>query len=149
MPSGRMLGVKKRNPEDTQGEVWQSTMLDMDSLLRMARGIGTDETLASTQVFSTLKRRGHPDGPPPTISDGWGGIDNAMLEDYGIVPEYQGRGRPPSRKQPQPGREYLQMAKLLDEHGKLECIHLRAIYGKKAELIALMEKVPPMWNTAT
>jgi hypothetical protein len=140
MRFGPMSGVKKRNPEDTQGEIWQSTMLDMDSRLRVARGIGSDETLASTQVFSTLKRRGHPDGPPPTISDGWGGIDDAMLEVYGIVPEYQGRGRPPSRKQPQPGWKYLQMVKLRDEHGKLEGIHLRAIYGKKAELIALMGK---------
>jgi hypothetical protein len=27
-----------------------------------------------------LKERGHPDVPLPTISDGWGGIDEAMIE---------------------------------------------------------------------
>ena len=86
MRFGRMSGVKKHNPDDPKGEIWQSTMLDMDSRLRVARGMGNDETLASIQVFSTLKRRGHPDGPPPTLSDGWGGIDDAMLEVYGIVP---------------------------------------------------------------
>ena len=70
-------------------------MLDMDSRLRVARGIAKNETLASIEVFKILKRRGHPEGPPPTISDGWGGIDDAMIEVYGVVPEYCGRGRPP------------------------------------------------------
>lgn len=96
-------GRKKRHPEDAAGEVWQATMLDMDSRLRVARRIAADETQASSAVFQTLKCRGHPDGPPATLSDGWGGIDEAMLEVYGIVPEYKGRGRPPTRKQPQPG----------------------------------------------
>ena len=65
----------------------RSTMLDMDSGLRVARAIEKDETQASIGVFRSLKRRGHPDGPPPTISDGWGGIDEAMVEVYGMVPE--------------------------------------------------------------
>lgn len=54
-------------------------MIDMDTRLRVARGIAKTETEASQEVFETLKRRGHPDAPPPTVSDGWGGIDNAML----------------------------------------------------------------------
>lgn len=75
-------------------------MLDMDSRLRVARAIAKDETQATIGVFQMLKRRGHPNGPPPTISDGWGGIDDAMVEVYGQVPEYRGYGRPPSRKKP-------------------------------------------------
>jgi len=62
--------------------------------LRVARGIAKNETLASIQVFEALKSRGHLDGPPLTISDGWGGIDQAVIEVYGLVPEYGGRGRP-------------------------------------------------------
>ncbi len=42
-------------------------MVDMDSRLRAARGIGADETQASIEVFQTLKERGHPDGPPPML----------------------------------------------------------------------------------
>jgi len=110
-------------------------MLDMDSRLRVARGIAKNETQASLEVFQTLKRRGHPDGPPPTISDGWGGIDEAMLEVYGLVPEYSGRGRPPTRKKAQPGWQYLQMVKQRDDHGKLQGVKLRVRFGSKQDVI--------------
>jgi hypothetical protein len=63
-------------------------MIDMDNRLRAARGIAKTETEASVEVFETLKRRGYPDAPPRTISDGWGEIDDAMVEVYGVVPEY-------------------------------------------------------------
>jgi hypothetical protein len=64
-------------------------MIDMDSRLRVARGIAKTETEACIEVFETLKRRGHSHAPPPTISDGWGGIDDAMVDVYGVVPEYR------------------------------------------------------------
>ena len=132
---------KKSYPEtDESGQFWRSTMLDMDSRLRVARGIAKNETLASIEVFKTLKRRGHPDGPPPTISDGWGGIDDAMVEVYGVVPEYGGRGRPPTRKRARPGWLYLQMVKQRDERGRMRGIKLRVIFGKKSEVLALLGK---------
>jgi len=115
-------------------------MLDMDSRLRAARGIAKNETLASMEVFKTLKRRGHPDGPPPTISDGWGGIDDAMIEVYGVVPEYSGRGRPPTRKKACQGWQYLQMVKQRDERGRVRGIKLRVVFGKRSELLALLGK---------
>lgn len=115
-------------------------MLDMDSRLRVGRGIAKNETLASIEVFKTLKRRGHPDGPPPTISDGWGGIDDAMIEVYGVVPEYSGRGRPPTRKRACPGWQYMQMVKQRDERGRVQGIKLRVMFGKKSELLALLGK---------
>jgi len=76
-------------------------MIDMDSRLRVARGIAKTETDASREVLQTLHDRGHPDAPPSTMSDGWGGITEAMIDVYGQVPAYQGRGRPPSHKQAQ------------------------------------------------
>jgi hypothetical protein len=106
----------------------------------VACGIAKNETLASIEVFKTLKRRGHPDGPPPTISDGWGGIDEAMIEVYGLVPEYSGRGRPPTRKKPGQDWLYLQMVKQRDEHGHFCGTKLRAIYGSKAKVIELLGK---------
>ena len=112
-------------------------MIDMDTRLRMARGIAKTETTASIIVFETLKRRGHPDAPPPTISDGWGGIDEAMIEVYGQVPDYWGRGRPPTKKRPLPGWQYLQMVKQR-HNGRVIGTKLRVIYGDEAEVLALL-----------
>ena len=133
--------AKKSYPETAEsGQFWRSTYLDRDTRLRVARGIAKNETLASIEVFKTLKRRGHPNGPPATISDGWGGIDEAMIEAYGLVPEYSGRGRPPTRKKPGQDWLYLQMVKQHDEHGHFCGTKLRAIYGSKAEVIGLLGK---------
>ena len=112
-------------------------MIDMDSRLRVARGIAKTETEASQEVFETLKRRGHPDAPPATVSDGWGGIDDAMVEVYGVVPEYQGTGRPPTRKQPQPGWQYLQVVKQR-ENGRVVGTRLRVVYGERKEVLRLL-----------
>jgi len=103
-------------------------MLDRDTRLRVARGIAKTETEAATEVFQTLKRRGHPQAPPPTISDGWGGIDEAMVEVYGQVPEYPGVGRPPTRKHPQPGWQYVQAVKQR-ENGRVVGVELRVVWG--------------------
>ncbi|MFI3122568.1 MAG: hypothetical protein QX194_01360 [Methylococcales bacterium] len=54
-------------------------MIDVDNQLRAARGIAKNETEASLEVFQTLQQRGHPDAPPAFMSDGWGGIDNAVV----------------------------------------------------------------------
>lgn len=116
----------------------RSTMLDIDSRLRVATAVEQNETLASQRVFEILKRRGHPDAPPPTITDGWGGIDDAMLNVYGQVPEYGGRGRPPTLKQPGNGWLYLQMVKQHDEQGHFTGTKLKAIYGELTELIMLL-----------
>ncbi len=110
----------------------------MDSRLRVARGVAKHETLARIEVFKMLKRRGHPHGPPPTISDGWGGSDEAMVEVDGSVPEYRGRGRPPTQKRARPEWQYLQMVKQRDEHGKVQGTHLWVRFGKKAEVRALL-----------
>lgn len=114
-------------------------MIDMDTRLRVARGIAKTETDASREVFETLKRRGHPDAPPPTVSDGWGGIDEAMVAVYGVVPEYQGVGRPPTLKQPQAGWQYLQVVKQR-EHGRIVGTELRVIFGDQAEVLELFGK---------
>jgi hypothetical protein len=112
-------------------------MLDMDTRLRAARGIAKTETEASIEVFQTLKQRGHPDAPPPTVSDGWGGIDEAMVEVYGRVPAYKGTGRPPTRKRPQPGWQYVQMVKYR-EHGRVVGIKVRVTFSAPIETLDLL-----------
>jgi hypothetical protein len=130
---------KKSHPESAEsGTFWISTLLDTDSRLRAAHGIGKDETEASLRVFQTLQQRGHPDSPPPLITDGWGGIDDAILAVYGLVPEYAGRGRPPTCPKPGQDWRYLQMVKQRDEHGHLQEIKLRAVWGPLDELLELL-----------
>ncbi len=133
-----VIKAKKSYPETEQsGQFWRSTMLDIDTRLRVARGIAKGETEASVEVFATLKRRGHPEAPPPTISDGWGGINEAMVEVYGQVPEYSGRGRRPTKKRPLPGWQYLQMVKQR-QNGRVVGTVLRVIYGDEDEVLALL-----------
>lgn len=141
MGYGRMSATKekKSHPETPEGgQFIRSTYLDMDSRLRVASAIEKDETRSSIGVFEMLERRGHPDGPPPTNSDGWGGIDEAMVAVYGTVPEYSGFGRPPARKQPGSDWLYLQMVKQHDEQGHFTDAQLKAIFGSKDELVNLL-----------
>ena len=113
-------------------------MIDMDSRLRVARGIAKTETDASRVVFQTLKQRGHPTAPPPIMSDGWGGIAEAMIDVYGHVPAYRGRGRPPTQKQAQADWQYLQLVKHRDAHGRLLSTELRVVFGEPHALHALL-----------
>lgn len=100
MPCGPMSATRdKRGAPDgsDSGEFWRVTVIEPDTRLRAAHGIAKTETEASVHALSTLKQRGHPDTPPPLVSDGWGGHREALVEVYGQVPVYTGRGRPPSR----------------------------------------------------
>jgi hypothetical protein len=58
-----------------------------------------------------------------------------MVEVYGQVPPYSGRGRPPSQKQ-QPGWQYLQVVKIRQQ-GQVIGTELRVIYGDEAQVLAL------------
>lgn len=144
MVCGRTLVIrakKKGYPEkEESGQFFRSTMVDTDSRLRAARGFGKTEREASIAVFRKLKAGGHPDKPPPTISDGWGGIREAMVEVYGKVPEYSGRGRRPTKKRPQSDWKYLQMIKERDGKGNFLGIRLKPIYGELEELVELLGK---------
>lgn len=140
MVCGPMLATRvKKSYEETaeSGQFWRSTMIDFDTRLRAARGIAKTETEASVEVFATLKERGHPQAPPPTVSDGWGGIREAMVQVYGQVPDYSGRGRPPTRKQPQSGWQYLQVVKQR-QHGRVVGTELRVIYGDEEDVLELL-----------
>ena len=109
-------------------------MLEVETRLRVSQGIGKNETEASMQAFEKLKEQGQPE-PPTTVSDGWGGIREAMIEVYGTVPTYKGRGRPPSKKQASDSWQYLQIVKERDDKGKLLGIRPKAIFGKEDVLL--------------
>ena len=111
-----LRGEKKAEDDNrskaSEGPCWRSTVIEPDTRLRLARGLGTNETQASKAAF--IKGRGHPD--PALISDGWGGITIIAL--YGQVPAYKGRGRRPQKKRPVDGWQYLQVVKKRDARGR-------------------------------
>jgi len=74
------------------------------------------------------KGRGHPDEPPSLSSDAAKGYESALIKVYGFVPEYSGRGRPPTRKHARTGWEYLQIVKHR-RGGHLVRVTTRAVFG--------------------
>jgi hypothetical protein len=71
---------------------------------------------------------------PPIISDGWGGIREAIVNVYGQVPAYKGRGRRPTKPRALADWQYLQMVKKRDSKGKLLAIEPKAIFGNLEDL---------------
>jgi hypothetical protein len=115
-------------------------MIDVDSRLRVGRGIEKTETAASEKVFRTLRQnRGHPEKPPPTISDGWGGIREAMVQVWGAIPEYNGQGRPPEKKRPQEGWKYLQVIKERDENDRVTGTRKEVVFGEDKGVLEWFE----------
>jgi hypothetical protein len=62
------------------------------------------------------------------------GIKDAMVEVWGQVPPYSGRGRPPTRKRAQGGGRYLQLKKER-KNGRVIRTHKRGIYGEEEEVL--------------
>lgn len=103
--------------------------------MRAARGLAKNETEAAIEAFEQLKkRRGHRHSPPPLVTDGRGGYDEAMVEVWGKVPEYKGRGRPPTKERPQAGWQYLQVVKQR-ENGRVIGVRAKTIYGDEREVL--------------
>jgi hypothetical protein len=70
-------------------------------------------------------------------TDGKGSYREAMLSTWGQVPEYRGRGRPPTHKQPGPDWHYLQVIK--ERSGsRLLAVHTHVVYGDPEEVRALL-----------
>jgi hypothetical protein len=79
-------------------------------------------------------RRHAPLDPPPAIAtDGLGSYRDAMLFEWGKVPEYQGRGRPPTLPQPGEDWKYLQIIKIRAGN-KLVDVISKVVYGDPDEV---------------
>ena len=83
----------------------------MDSRLRVGHATGKMEEEIAPDLMEQVKMHAPDEGPPAMSSDGKGAYREAMLETWGKVPEYSGRGAPP--KLPKPGKDwqFLQVIK--------------------------------------
>lgn len=105
--------------------------------MRVGRAIGKNEEEVAAVMMKQIKDRCNPTEPPAISSDGNDSYPEAMLETWGKLPEYPGRGRPPTHKQPQPGWKCLQVTKHRSG-GKLIRVTHRVVYGDPKEVPELM-----------
>lgn len=99
----------------------------------MGRAIGKNEEEVAAVMMSQIKDRCNPIEPPAIASDGNDSYPEAMLETWGKLPEYTGRGRPPTRKQPQPGWKCLQVTKHRSGSRLIRITH-KVVYGDPNEV---------------
>jgi hypothetical protein len=85
------------------------------------------------------KRRGNPDKPPSLTSDAAKGYESALKKVYGVVPQYVGRGRPPTKKQAGSGWEYLQIVKHR-RGGRLLKVTSKVIFGDSQTICSKLGK---------
>ena len=99
----------------------------MDSRLRIGSAIGKSEEEIAPELMKQVKMHAPDEGPPALSSDGKGAYPDAMLKTWGKVPEYGGRGAPPTL--PKPGKDWqcLQVIKKR-KGGKLESVRIKVVY---------------------
>jgi hypothetical protein len=105
----------------------------MDTRLRVGRAFAKTEEEVAPQLMQQVKRHAPEAAPPAMATDGKGAYREALLATWGTVPEYAGRGRPPTV--PQAGKEwrYLQVIKRR-EGGKVVSVTTKVIYGDQEEV---------------
>jgi hypothetical protein len=105
----------------------------MESRLRIGCAIGKAEEEIAPKLMEQVKMHAPDQGPPALSSDGKGAYPKAMLETWGKVPEYSGRGAPPTL--PKPGKDWqcLQIIKKR-KGGKIESVRVKVIYGDPEEV---------------
>ncbi len=109
----------------------------MDTRLRVGRAIGKTEEQVAHTLMAHLKARGHPDAPPARATEGKGEYRTALVDTWGEVPAYCGRGRPPTPKQPQPEWQYVQVIK--ERSGRrVTAVHIMGVYGEREAVLELM-----------
>jgi len=99
----------------------------------VARAIGKNEEEVAVVMMSQIRDRYNPIEPPAISSDGNDSYPEAMLETWGKLPEYTGRGRPPTCKQPQPGWKCLQVTKQRSGSRLIGITH-KVVYGDPGEV---------------
>lgn len=85
--------------------------------------------------------------PTPGLVGWLGGTSEALVQVYGQVPPYKGRGRPPIRKQPGDDWHYTQMVNQRDATGNLLGVEVRVIYGDDTTLERTGERTTSVERT--
>jgi hypothetical protein len=107
----------------------------MDSRLRIGCAIGKTEEEIAPKLMEQVKMHAPDEGPPALSSDGKGAYPKAMVETWGKVPEYSGRGTPPTL--PKPGKDWQCLQIIKKRKGrKRESVRIKVIYGNPDDVKA-------------
>jgi hypothetical protein len=107
----------------------------MDSRLRVGSAIGKSEEEIGPELMKQVKMHAPEEEPPAIATDGKGTYRDAMLDTWGKVPEYSGRGAPP--KLPKPGKDWKYLQVVKKRKGcKLESVHIKVVYGNPEDVKA-------------
>jgi len=105
----------------------------METRLRVGRAIAKTEEEVAPELMKQVKRHAPEDPPPAMSTDGKGAYREAMLGTWGAVPQYGGRGRPPTVPKPGKDWQYLQVIKRR-EGSKVVSVTTKVIYGDQEEV---------------
>ena len=86
------------------------------------------------------------EAPPPFVSDGHGGIDEALITVYGKVPAYSGWGRPPRKKQAVDGWQYMQLVKQRDAYRRVTGLAAKVMHGTAAQVKKTVADASILWR---
>lgn len=109
----------------------------MDTRLRVGRAIAKTEEEVAPILMEQVKRHAPEEGPPAIATDGKGAYREAMLQTWGKVPDYGGRGRPSTTLQP--GEDWCYEQIIKERCGsKLIGVKIKVIYGNPEKVKALL-----------
>ena len=109
----------------------------MDTRLRVGRAIAKTEEAIAPQLMEQIKMHQPDEKPPALATDGKGAYREAMLQTGGKVPQYSGKGRPPTALKAEKDWQYLQVMKPR-EGSKLVRVSTKVIYGDPEEVKAVL-----------
>jgi transposase-like protein/IS1 family transposase len=117
-------GGTPRRPR--RGSCWKAMAFDPKSKLRVARAVGKrDQTLLERLLRQVQERVV---GREALASDQLPGYEEAIVEIFGKVPSYRGRGRPPTKKRPPVKLRYGQVVKER-EKGRVVAVRECIVFG--------------------
>lgn len=114
-------------------------MIEVETRLRVGRGIGKTETQASLELLQQLKRRGHPEAPPPWVSDGGAVIGKPCLKSTVKCRSTAGGDAHHRSNSPLPGGQYVQRVKQ-GEKGRGSGVKSRVIFGNPEQVYAALQR---------
>jgi hypothetical protein len=103
----------------------------------VGRAIAKTEEEVAVQLMTQVKKHSPDGGPPAMATDGKGGYRQAMLQTWGQVPDYNGRGRPAILPKPGKDWQYLQVVKKR-QGSRLVRVQIRVVYGDPDEVKATL-----------